>query len=189
MSDETLYCPVCERGTLSLDTGELRFKYRDRELVVPDAEYCRCDICDAEPILPDQFKRNDRRITAAKRRADGLLTGDEIARVRYHLAISQAEAAALFGGGTHAFSKYERGEVNQSVAMDRLTRATYAFPLLLEWLRIQAGLRVPSQRPSDSGYVGSSRINLDAANHPASIFPGKEDIYPLNGDSDNWKAA
>ncbi|WP_354470402.1 type II toxin-antitoxin system MqsA family antitoxin [Marinobacterium sp. MBR-109] len=37
----------------------------------------------------------------------------------------------MLGGGRNAFSKYERGEVAQSVAMDRIIRVCQTHPSLL----------------------------------------------------------
>ena len=42
--------------------------------------------------------------------------------------ITQEQAALLFGGGIHGFSKYERGEVIQSTSMDRLLRIALELP-------------------------------------------------------------
>ena len=88
------------------------------------------------PLVPR--RRNHRRIADAKRYADGLLVGDEIRAIRTQFDLSQQEAAELFGGGVNAFSKYERGDVLQSVAMDRLLRATAFYPFLIEFLREEA---------------------------------------------------
>jgi hypothetical protein len=44
------------------------------------------------------------------------------------LDLTQANAAEIFGGGQNAFSKYERGEVVQSLAMDRILRFFAAAP-------------------------------------------------------------
>lgn len=55
-------------------------------------------------------------------------------RARRTLGLSQEEAARLFGGGRNAFSKYERGEVAQSVAMDRLIRLCLSHPELVKEL-------------------------------------------------------
>ena len=66
-----------------------------------------------------EAKRND------IRERDGLLTGEQILDIRKSLRLNQRQAAAIFGGGSNAFNKYESGEVLQSFAMDRLLRLTY----------------------------------------------------------------
>jgi len=40
------------------------------------------------------------------------------------LGLTQHAASSIFGGGLNAFSKYERGEVIQSKAMDKLIRVS-----------------------------------------------------------------
>lgn len=61
------------------------------------------------------------------REQHGLLTGEEITALLAELGITRAEAAALLGGGPHAFAKYASGEVVQSIPMDRLLRLLRAF--------------------------------------------------------------
>ena len=128
-------CPVCERGSLVAERYSDDFRHNGGSLRVDDLERYRCDICGADPVLTDQIKRNQLRVCDAKRRADGYFTGAEIKALRERFRISQSEAADLFGGGAHAFSKYERGEVVQSLPMDRLMRCVAAFPFLIGFLR------------------------------------------------------
>ena len=105
--------------------------------MVSGLEHYECTTCGADPAFPDQIRRNELIIADAKRRSHGLLTGAEIRELREELGLSQTEAADLFGGGANAFSKYERGEVIQSVPMDRLLRVVHAFPHLLGVLRAE----------------------------------------------------
>lgn len=136
--NSSLICPVCEQGSLRAEVYSAEFQHNGKPLVVDGLERNRCDACEADPVLTDQIKRNQLRICDAKRRADGYLTGGEIKAVRERLRLSQSEAAALFGGGANAFSKYERGEVIQSLPMDRLIRSASSFPLLVGFLRTVA---------------------------------------------------
>jgi HTH-type transcriptional regulator/antitoxin MqsA len=75
---------------------------------------------------------------------DGLLTASEIVELRNKLGLTQQEAAKIFGGGINAFSKYERSEVIQSVAMDKLMRLALNIPDVLIWLKQQSGLSIAS---------------------------------------------
>ena len=63
---------------------------------------------------------------------------EEICRIRKKLGLTQKEAAALFGGGVNAFSRYERGEVEPNTAMRHLLRLLDAHPDLLEEIRSKA---------------------------------------------------
>jgi HTH-type transcriptional regulator/antitoxin MqsA len=133
-------CPVCEQGALSPQVYSDDFQHAGKSLRVDGLERYLCDVCGADPILTDQIRRNQVRVCDAKRQTDGYLTSDEIRELRERLQLSQPEAAILFGGGPNAFSKYERGEVIQSLAMDRLLRCTLAFPCMVGYLRALAGL-------------------------------------------------
>jgi HTH-type transcriptional regulator/antitoxin MqsA len=139
-----LICPVCEHGRLSPEIYTEEFPHKGAMLLVEGLERCRCDSCGSDPVLTDQIKRNQIRISDVRRRSDGYLTGEEIHHVRERFGLSQPEAASLFGGGTNAFSKYERGEIIQGLSMDRLLRCVSAFPLLIGYLRVLAGLDVPA---------------------------------------------
>lgn len=143
MTHEFPVCPECEKGTLRPIVYSDVITYNGKPLQVDELEGCLCDVCGADPVLPDQARRNSARFTDARRRADGLLVGEEIRAIREQLGLSQADAAALFGGGPNAFSKYERGEVMQSVAMDRLLKVTVYVPGALEFLCEEAGVSCP----------------------------------------------
>lgn len=138
-------CPVCGQATLKPAISSDTFKHNDHDLIVDGLESYDCASCKSEPMFPEQIRRNDRRIREAKRRADGLLSGHQIREARERLGLSQQEAATLFGGGTNGFSKYERGETAQSVAMDRLLRLVIADPSKLDELRALAGMSARSE--------------------------------------------
>jgi HTH-type transcriptional regulator/antitoxin MqsA len=133
-------CPICEKGTLGATQGTDKLNYSGKQIEVPGVEFSVCDNCHQEVVLPDQAKRNDVRFADAKRAAEGLLLGAEIHAVRKALKLSQAEAADVFGGGVNAFSKYERGEVMQSLQMDLLLRIASDIPVARDWLLTRAGV-------------------------------------------------
>ena len=143
-------CPDCQSGTLALERYSDTFEYRGEILSVDGLECWLCDQCGAEIIRPEQIRHGDRLFADARRRVDGLLTGEEIARIRKALGLTQRQAAELFGGGANAFSKYERGDVIQSVAMDRLMRLIAAHPEHLRELSALADRPRPTPRPPDA---------------------------------------
>jgi HTH-type transcriptional regulator/antitoxin MqsA len=139
MSNENGPCPQCGSQSLTLDRYADTLRVDDQSILVTDLERMVCAACGADPVFTEQIRRNDRRYADARRRLRGLATGAEIAEIRTRLNISQTEASALFGGGANAFSKYERGEVIQSVAMDRLLKLACALPEAFELLRQLSG--------------------------------------------------
>ena len=122
MTDKREICPDCQIGHLSEEIYSEEIHHRGQTLLVEGLKCWVCDHCEAEIIRADQVREGDKLIAEAKRCADGLLSGDEIRAIRKSLGLTQKEASELFGGGQNAFSKYERGDVIQSVAMDRLVR-------------------------------------------------------------------
>ena len=128
-------CPMCQTPNPweprhSTET----YGYKGQLFSLSDSEYSVCRECGFDVVLPRQKRRNEARIRDEHRRIDGLLTGPQIKAIRKRLGLTQAEAARLMGGGDNAFSKYERGEVTQSVAMNQLLLVLAAVPDALEVL-------------------------------------------------------
>lgn len=133
-SEANELCPICEEGRLVPFSRIEKVSPRDGDSLSVRLDLSKCTVCGTELTTPAQTKVNQRRIADARRIADGLLTGNEIRKFRETFGITQAEAAQLFGGGPNSFSKYERGEILQSTAMDRLIRVTNEFPQIFPYL-------------------------------------------------------
>ena len=114
-------CKICKSEDVSDYVEAEVIKYKGSTLKVSIA-YSLCNNCDREFISKPQILQNEAALRAAKKDYDGLLSSEEIIRARRTLSLTQEQAARVFGGGRNAFSKYERGEVSQSVAMDKLIR-------------------------------------------------------------------
>src|SRR5690625_613092 len=104
-----LICPVCEKGHLTPQTYSEELEYRGKTLRVDGLEGYLCDTCGADPVFEDQIRRGDAKFQDARRQADGLLMGSDIRDFRKSFRLTQQQASKIFGGGTNAFSKYERG--------------------------------------------------------------------------------
>ena len=128
-------CPMCRTPTpweprYSNET----YRYKGQEFSLSDIEYSVCRECGFDLVLPHQTRRNEARVRDEHRRIDGLLTGRQIKAIRKRLGLTQAQAARLMGGGDNAFSKYERGEVTQSAAMNSVLLLLDVFPDVLKIL-------------------------------------------------------
>lgn len=84
--------------------------------------YSICNSCGREFMTKEQILENEKQVRNAKKKIDGLLSAEEIYAICQQLGLTQAQASVIFGGGINAFSKYERSEVTQSAAMDKLIR-------------------------------------------------------------------
>ncbi len=114
-------CKLCHSENISDFVEVEGIAYKGSELQVSMA-YSVCNDCKREFISKPQILQNEAALRIAKKEFDGLLSAEEIVRARQALALTQEQASRVFGGGRNAFSKYERGEVSQSVAMDKLIR-------------------------------------------------------------------
>lgn len=56
----------------------------------------------------------------------------EMRRIRKKLGLTQKEAAAIFGGGVNAFSRYERGEIEPNTSTRKLLQLLDKHPELLK---------------------------------------------------------
>ncbi|MCP4697948.1 MAG: type II toxin-antitoxin system MqsA family antitoxin [Gammaproteobacteria bacterium] len=157
---------MCQAAVLICKTALETYRCKGQEYSVEAIEYSECPNCREEIITADQIKRNEARIRDAKRKLNGLLIGAEIAEIRRLLGISQSEAAAIFGGGPNAFSKYERGEVVQSLAMDRLLRLAASIPECFSKL-IELSLLPPPQKQELHKHMHVCHISDSVSYTPA----------------------
>jgi HTH-type transcriptional regulator/antitoxin MqsA len=139
MTIETIICPLCDEGELTLGTYADDFKHNNGTIHVEGLECCICNTCGADPVLPEQVRRNHLIIADAKRVKEGLLIGLEVRAARESLGLTQKEASELFGGGANSFSKYERGDVIQSLSVDRWLRVAMMVPEIIDVLKIVSG--------------------------------------------------
>lgn len=134
-------CPLCEEGHLlqRIDQEEVEYKNHKGFTAL---YYSECDVCGSEQADAIQTRNNKRAMLAFKKAVDKLLTGAQIKALRLRLGISQAQAAAMFGGGPVAFSKYENDDVMQSEAMDKLLRLAADVPAASKYLAQKAGIEL-----------------------------------------------
>ena len=134
-------CTNCKSGNVRTDTVVEDVLHKGNKIQVP-IEYSVCAVCGREFILKSQILRNEVVFRNAKKKYDGLLSSEAIAQARKKLSITQEQASLIFGGGKNAFSKYERGEVSQSVAMDKLMRVCLKHEPVFRELALPAGVDV-----------------------------------------------
>ncbi|MEX0606017.1 MAG: type II toxin-antitoxin system MqsA family antitoxin [Marinobacter sp.] len=159
-------CKACGSASVREYSSRESLRYKGRKIDFSVA-FSVCDVCDDEFLTTDQIRVNDRAVVAAKRNAEGLLSPEEVKTTRQALGLNQERAAQLFGGGRNAFSKYERGEVAQSVAMDRLIRVCRAHPDLLDELH---------------GYAGAEKRMINARATVVSLHEWQADAAAVNDD-------
>jgi HTH-type transcriptional regulator/antitoxin MqsA len=128
-------------------TENEEFTYKGKTVQIP-VEFSLCGNCNKEYIVKQQILKNEAVVRDAKKAIDGLLTSTEIKLARETLGLTQAQASQVFGGGRNAFSKYERAEVAQSVAMDKLIKLCLDFPEVFERLLVDEGIVMDTKNKS-----------------------------------------
>jgi len=120
-------CKYCKSTNIEHKEEQELIAYKGNKINI-SVEFSICRKCGREFISKQQILNNDARVRDAKKTADGLLTSFEIYEARVKLGLTQEQASIVFGGGKNAFSKYERAEVSQSIAMDKLIRVCLRHP-------------------------------------------------------------
>ncbi|MEA3643715.1 MAG: type II toxin-antitoxin system MqsA family antitoxin [Lamprobacter sp.] len=188
-------CPVCGEGQLTERQERDRVAYQGQEGDIPLA-FSVCDACGSEQASPVQLRANKRAMIKFQKQVDGLLPAEAIDQLLRDWAITQAQAARIFGGGAVAFSKYKHDDVKQSEPMDRLLRVAAAVPEAFAWLARRAGLSTHAkgalvrpmviklaqpQRPSPTSQ--SHYHQVDAFSTRTTVNPqpsANEDAYGLD---------
>ena len=132
MKTECTYCGSSRARKL---TETVEIPYRDSVLEVEGVPYTHCSACGEDTVDYTQAKLGEKLIADAKRVHDNLLTCGEIREMRESWGLTQVEASEIFGGGANSFSKYERGEVSPSAAMNLLIKLYDRFPVIRPYVR------------------------------------------------------
>ena len=156
MSEREYECAACGRRAASLVREETEVSIGQRSAVVED-EHLRCRNCGSEYSTPDQMDQTQRRAVAAIRAAEGLLSPEEIVRIRKKHGLTQAEFEALLRTGPKTVVRWERGTVFQSAAADTLLRLLDHHPNLARTLAKIAHLPAPKLEPSPAEVIREER--------------------------------
>lgn len=142
------YCKKCQSDDIKQLTSQETVQYKGQDIPFV-IEYSVCNNCNHEFVSKPQIQRGDNYLRDAKKAVDGLLTSTEIKQAREELGLTQAQASQVFGGGANAFSKYERAEVAQSKAMDKLIRVALKDSGAYQFLLEQEGINIGSRSYDD----------------------------------------
>lgn len=162
-------CPICSSGELVPENYSDEIFYKNIRARISLFEHSVCTSCETSITDASQSKANKLLIIDFRRIIDGLLPSYEIHRIRKKLKLSIKDASKIIGGGGVAFSKYETGAINQSLAVDNLLRTLDDNPSLLK--KLEAYHR---QRELTASIHAEIFISFDA-NHRAS----EQSSYPI----------
>lgn len=129
-------CPICGKAELIHDTRDVSYVYKGEETILPGIEGDFCPAC-GEIILDATNSMHagslmgefNKQVNAA------IVDPQFIVQVRKKLALDQKEAAAIFGGGVNAFSRYEDGKARPPLSLVKLLKVLERHPDLLSEVR------------------------------------------------------
>lgn len=129
-------CPSCGQAELVHERRDVRHTYKGETLLLRKVEGDFCDACGESVLDAAESRRTMAAMLEFNKRVNAAsVDPDFIARVRRKLALGQREAAALFGGGVNAFSRYETGKTRPPLALVKLLKVLERHPDLLEEIR------------------------------------------------------
>lgn len=166
---EEIICPECKLGRLVRKRGMYETTYVDRngevhQLSVSDLSWFECAGC-AEVVLDDEAMSA---IEAARRRALGLLTPQEIRGLRMSLDKTQAGMSELLGIGEKTYCRWESGVYMQSEGFDRYLRL-----LLAELRNVQLLEEIACAKAQHTEHESGAEANI------SSTFPYLGDVTIL----------
>lgn len=129
-------CPACGAAELVPDTRDLRYTYKGEETVIPAVTGDYCPACgEAVPTKEESRRTGALMLEFNKEVNASIIDPAFITTVRKKLRLDQREAAAIFGGGVNAFSRYENGKTKPPLALVKLLKVLDRHPELLEEIK------------------------------------------------------
>lgn len=135
-------CPACEKGQLRVTKKDLLFTYKDQSKKFKKEKVYQCDLCDYEALNKQETQRVDRILTDFRRCIDGLLTSDQLCRIRESLGRNKKSMAKLLSVNPKTIGRYENGKITQSEQIDKLYRIIGALPAAVRILDSRKGIYV-----------------------------------------------
>lgn len=132
-------CPNCGAAKVVADMRDMPYIYKGEKTTIHAVRGEWCPACGEVVLDMAESARTSREMLAFNQEVNArLFSPEEIVKVREKLHLTQQEAAAIFGGGINAFSRYESGKTKPPVALVKLLKLLDRHPELLDELRVAA---------------------------------------------------
>jgi HTH-type transcriptional regulator/antitoxin MqsA len=130
-------CPSCGEGKLVRDTRDIPHTYKGETTTITAVRGEFCPACGETVLAAAESKRVSAAMLEFNKQVNASIVDPAfIARVRKNLGLDQRQAAAIFGGGPNAFSRYENGKIKPPVALIKLLKVLDRHPHLLNEVRV-----------------------------------------------------
>ena len=129
-------CPACGKAKLVPDTRDIPYTYKGETTTIPAVRGDFCPACGEGVLAAAESSRVSAAMLEFHKKVNSFMVDPAlIARVRKKLALDQRQAAAIFGGGPNAFSRYENGKTKPPLALVKLLIVLDRHPNLLDEIR------------------------------------------------------
>jgi putative zinc finger/helix-turn-helix YgiT family protein len=139
MTDMAETCVECGQAALAVRVVPFTVVHGNKEALIQD-EQTVCGHCGTVSYVGEQASRHELAVAAKIREMDGLLSAEDLRRIRLKYGFRQTDMEAMLSVGPKTWTRWERGKVPQSKAADTLIRVLAADPevarRLMEWAGI-----------------------------------------------------
>lgn len=126
-------CPSCGEPKLVRGKRDIPYTYKGEITTIQAVRGQFCPACGECVLTAAESKRVSEAMLEFNKQVNASIVDPAfIARVRRKLALDQRQAAAIFGGGPNAFSRYENGKTKPPLALVKLLRLLDRHPNLLK---------------------------------------------------------
>jgi HTH-type transcriptional regulator/antitoxin MqsA len=126
-------CRLCGKAKLVRDTRDISYAYKGETTTIPAVRGEFCPACGESVLAAAESKRVSAAMLEFNKHVNASIVDPGfIARVRKKLSLDQRQAAAIFGGGPNAFSRYENGKTKPPLALVKLLMLLERHPNLLK---------------------------------------------------------
>ncbi|MBW2186458.1 MAG: type II toxin-antitoxin system MqsA family antitoxin [Deltaproteobacteria bacterium] len=125
-------CPLCGEGSLVEKIKTEVFNYKGQQKSVTDFRVLSCTVCDEEIVPESSIKSSEKILRDFHRQVDGLLTSQQIKKIRTSYGFTQETFSEILGVGKKTFARYENCSVTQSRTTDHLLRVIDVLPEALD---------------------------------------------------------
>lgn len=119
MEEYKSYCPICKKETIfNIEVVETN----DPVLGVPVKSHyhvCTCSVCGCEIQIPKFNNQDEKEAFEGYKRIKGMVSGEEIRKLREKYGLSSSSFASLLGLGEKTLIRYENGDI-QTKEIDTL---------------------------------------------------------------------
>ncbi|CAN5271721.1 hypothetical protein BH10PSE8_BH10PSE8_01390 [soil metagenome] len=136
MSDR---CLTCGKDAVELRVETFDVKHAGETVSIQD-ERMVCQSCGVISYLGAQASKHELAVAAAIREMDGLLSAEDLRRIRAKYKFLQTDMEQILSTGPKTWTRWERGKIPQSKPTDKLLRMMAEDPDLAHRLMMLAGV-------------------------------------------------